>query len=159
MESMTPQPGTKLALDPRDERLVDGASRWMGMLGRFQVLFGGLVLLLEVGAALGYWLVDRLDEAAAASSETTPPLVALGTISTETAAMIAIGILIFGGLMVRGGTLLIDAAEDFERHLHQKDDADRLLHDGLVRLGTYFVLESLLVGAVLAGLMLLGARP
>lgn len=157
MDGMASQPAARIALDPRDQRLVDGASRWMGMLGRFQVLFGGLVLLLEIGAAIAYWLIDRLDEAAA-TSETTPPVVSLGTVSNETVAILAVAILVFGGVMVRGGTLLIDAAEDFERHLHQKDDADRLLYDGLKRLGTYFVLESLLVAGALAGLMFLGAR-
>lgn len=150
-------PPPPISLDLRDQRLVDGAARWMGMLGRFQVLLGGLVLLLEIGAALAYWLVEQLDEAAATA--TTPPVVSLGTVSSETVAVVAVAVLLVGGVTVRCGTLLIDAAEDFERSLLQKDAADRLLHDGLSRLGTYFVLESLLVGAALAGLLVLGARP
>jgi hypothetical protein len=153
---MASPPAARLTLDPRDQRLVDGAARWMGMLGRFQVLLGGLVLLLEVGAALAYWLVDRLDDASHAS-ETSPPLVTLGSVSSDTVALVAASVLLFGGITVRGGTLLIDAAEDFERYLQQKD-ADRLLHDGLARLGSYFLLESLLVGAALAGLLFAGAR-
>jgi hypothetical protein len=153
---MASSPAARLSLDPRDQRLVDGAARWMGMLGRFQVLLGGLVLLLEIGAALAVWLVDRLDDASD-MSETSPPLVTLGSVSSDTVAIVAVVVLLFGGITVRGGTLLIDAAEDFERYLQQKD-ADRLLHDGLSRLGSYFFLESLLVAAALAALLVAGAR-
>lgn len=149
--------GEAMALDPRDQRLVDGAARWMGMLGRFQVLFGGVVLLLVVGAGLAYWLTDRLEDGD--GSATTPPLVALGSVTTTTVAIIAGAIVLVGAVLVRGGTLLIDAAEDFERHLHQPAEGERLLYDGLRRLGTYFLLESLLVGAVLLALMALGVRP
>lgn len=156
MDRMTSQPH-ELALDVRDQRLVDGASRWMGMLGRFQVLFGGVVLLLVVGAALAYWLTDRLEEAS--GTETSPPLVSLGAVSTSTIALVTAAVVLFGAILVRGGTLLIDAAEDFERHLHQKDDADRLLHDGMRRLGTYFLLESILVGGVVAAILSLLVRP
>jgi len=152
-----------LALDPRDARLVDGAARWMGMLGRFQVLFGGLTLFLVVGAGLALWLTDAADGSDA--SATTPPLVTLGEVDPLAVAAVAAVIAMMAALMVRGGTLLIDAAEDFERYLAQVSnpsqasavDGDSLLLDGLRRLGTYFVLESLLVAVVLAGVVFGGA--
>ncbi len=144
-----------LALDPRDARLVDGAARWMGMLGRFQVLFGGLTLFLIVGAGLALWLTDAADGSDA--SATTPPLVTLGEVDPLAVAAVAAVIVVMAALVVRGGTLLIDAAEDFERYLHPlsggKSTDESLLLDGLRRLGTYFVLESLLVGVVLAAVV------
>lgn len=147
-----------LALDPRDARLVDGAARWMGMLGRFQVLFGGLTLFLIVGAGLALWLTDAAD--ASDASATTPPLVTLGEVDPLAVAAGAAVIALLAALVVRGGTLLIDAAEDFERYLHQVSaattDGDALLLDGLRRLGTYFVLESLLVAVVLGAVVLGG---
>jgi hypothetical protein len=149
--------GSPLTLDPGDERLVDGAARWMGMLGRFQVLFGGLSLLFAVGAGLSLWLTDAMEDGDA--SATTPPLVTLGDVSPLAVAGIGVLILVVGGVLVRGGTLLIDAAEDFERHLAHKDGGELLLIDGMRRLGTYFVLESVLVALVLAGLVALGVRP
>lgn len=151
-----PQP-LPVALDPRDERLVDGAARWMGMLGRFQVLFGGLSLLLVVGAGLSLWLTDAMEDGDA--SATTPPIVTLGDITPTGALGVAALIVLVGGVLVRGGTLLIDAAEDFERHLQNKTSREPLLVDGMRRLGTYFLLESLLVALVLTGLVLLGVRP
>ena len=126
-----------LALDPRDARLVDGAARWMGMLGRFQVLFGGLTLFLVVGAGLALWLTDAADGSDA--SATTPPLVTLGEVDPLAVAAVAAVIVALALLVVRGGTLLIDAAEDFERYLvqlsnpasAQPSEGDSLLLDGL----------------------------
>jgi hypothetical protein len=147
-----------VALDPRDERLVDGAARWMGMLGRFQVLFGGLVLLLVLGAGLALWLTDAIEDGGDASA-TTPPLVTLGEVEPTTLLGIAALVVLLGGVLLRGGTLLIDAAEDFERHLANKAGREPLLVDGMRRLGSYFILESLIVGLVLGGLIYLGVRP
>lgn len=147
-----------LALDPRDARLLDGAARWMGMMGRFQVLLGGLALFLIVGAGLALWLTDAAD--ASDASATTPPLVTLGEVDPVAVAAGAAVIALLSALVVRGGALLIDAAEDFERYLHQvsaaTSDADALLLDGLRRLGTYFVIESLLVAVVLGAVVLGG---
>ena len=148
---------TSLALDPRDQRLVDGAARWMSMLGRFQVLLGGLLLLFAVGAGLALWVTDAME--GGDTSATTPPLVTLGQVEPIAVAAVFAVVLLFGAVLVRGGTLLIDAAEVFERHLAQKDRSESLLLDGMRRLGTYFLLESVLVAAVLAGLIAMGARP
>jgi hypothetical protein len=162
-ESTSDGTSEALALDPRDARLVDGAARWMGMLGRFQVLFGGLTLFLIVGAGLALWLTDAADGSDA--SATTPPLVTLGEVDPLAVAAVAAAIAGLAALLVRGGTLLIDAAEDFERYLAQlssaqastpRPDGDALLLDGLRRLGTYFVLESLLVAVVLAAVVFAG---
>lgn len=127
------------------------------MLGRFQVLLGGLLLLFAVGAGLAFWLTDAME--GGDTSATTPPLVTLGEVEPLVVAVVFGIVMLVGGVLVRGGALLIDAAEDFERHLAQKDRNDALLLDGMRRLGTYFLLESLLVAATLAGLIALGARP
>ena len=146
-------------LDPRDERLVDGASRWMGLLGRFQVLSGGLVLLMVLGAALVLWLTDAMDtgDPGAASS---PPLMTLGEVAPRTLGLVAAGLTVGGALFAWSGLLLVDASEDLEHHIRVKAGADlRILEDGLRRLGTYFAVESLFVAAALAALasLLVGA--
>lgn len=147
--------GHLLALTPTDARLVDGAARWMGMFGRFQVLAGGLAIALVVLGAFSHWLSGVLEDASA--SATTPPVVTLGDVSSSTVLAVAIVILVVGAIVARAGTLLIDAAEDLERALHVKGTTDAALFDlGLRRLGAYYALETLLVAAVAAGLAYAG---
>lgn len=147
--------GHRLALVPADARLVDGAARWMGMFGRFQVLAGGLGIALVVLAAFSHWLSGALEDAS--ESATSPPVVTLGDVSSTSVLIAAVSVLLFGALLVRAGTLLIDAAEDLERALHVQGETDADLFDlGLRRLGSYFALESLIVAAVAAGLAYAG---
>lgn len=147
--------GHRLALIPADARLVDGAARWMGMFGRFQVLAGGLAIALVVLAGFSHWLSGLLEDAS--ESATSPPVVTLGDVSSTSVLVAAVAVLGFGAILVRGGTLLIDAAEDLERALHVKGETDAELFDlGLRRLGSYFVLESLLVAALAGGLAYAG---
>lgn len=141
----------RLALAPADARVVDGAARWMGMFGRFQVLAGGLCIVLVLLAAFSHWLSGMLEDAS--ESSTSPPVVTLGDVSSTAVLGVALGVLVLGGLLVRGGTLLIDSAEDLERALHVRGETDADLFDsGLRRLGAYLALESILVAAVAAGL-------
>ena len=74
-----------VVLTKEQERAIDGAARWMGLLGRFQVLAGGTIALLVVVAALA-WALGQAPTTEVESS-TTPPLVRLGEVSTETLAL------------------------------------------------------------------------
>ncbi len=144
-----------LPLDPKDERAIDKTARWMGMLGRFEVLSGALVLLLAVVLSLG-WGFSSMTRPEV-ESETTPPLVRLGEVSSLQMA-IAIGLtIVVGGLVLRAGILFTDAAEDLEHHVHAKQEGVPYLEDALLTLARAFVLDALLLGLVTLGLAWLGS--
>lgn len=156
---MTVEAGDKKArvpsdvvLTPEQERAIDGAARWMGLLGRFQVLAGGLISLLVVVGALA-WALGQAPTTEVESS-TTPPLVRLGEVSTEALALSGGIILAFGLLLLRGGVLLTDAAEDLEHHA-----TGRFVEAGLGHLAGYFVTEIALVAVAIALVLGFGALP
>lgn len=138
-----------IALSRDEERVVDRAARWMGMLGRFQVLAGGVLTLIVIVGAI-VWALGQSNPAEV-SSETTPPLVRLGDVSTEQAAIAGAIVLAVGLLVLRGGVLLTDAAEDLERHAH-----GRGIEAGLTHLSGYYVTEVLLVLIPIAVAIVLG---
>jgi hypothetical protein len=137
---------SEVALAPEEERGIDRAARWMGMLGRFQVLAGGvLALIVAVGGLV--WAINDASPTEVESS-TTPPLIRLGEVSTQSAAIAGAIVLAFGLLFLRGGVLLTDAAEDIERHT-----SGRSIEAGLRHLAGYYVTEIVLI-AIVIGLAL-----
>lgn len=145
----------QLPFDPRDERTIDGTARWMGTLGRFQVLAGALGLLLAVGAIVA-WTFGAV-MAPEVESDTTPPLVRLGEVST-TQLVGAVAIVVFLAVLVlRGGVLLTDAAEDLEHHIHATDEDAPYLEDAFVALAKAFFLDATLVAIVGGALVWLGS--
>lgn len=143
---------SRIPFDPREERVIDGLARWMGVLGRFQVLAGGVLLLSILGVAIAY-ATTGAPAPDAAASDTTPPLVRLGEVPLEAIAAIAIGVLVVGAILMRGGVLLTDAAEDLERVIHTDDLDQHHIENALRRLRAYFRMELLLVAAVLASVI------
>jgi hypothetical protein len=141
-----------LVLTAEQERSIDGAARWMGLLGRFQVLAGGLISLLVVVAALA-WAIGQAPVTEVESS-TTPPLVRLGEVSTEALALSGGIVLAFGLLLLRGGVLLTDAAEDLEHHT-----TGRFVEAGLNHLAGYFVTEIALIAVAIALVLGIGTLP
>lgn len=134
---------SEIALAPDEERAIDRAARWMGMLGRFQVLAGGVLSLIAlVGGVV--WAVNN-GSPTEVESTTTPSLVRLGEVSTQSAAIAGAIVLAFGLLFLRGGVMLTDAAEDLERHA-----SGRSFEAGLRHLAGYYVTEILLVAIVIA---------
>ena len=140
---------SEIALAPDEERAIDRAARWMGMLGRFQVLAGG-VLSLIVGIGGIVWAVNDASPVEVESS-TTPPLVRLGEVSTQSAAIAGAIMLAFGLLFLRGGVMLTDAAEDIERHT-----TGRSFEAGLRHLAGYYVTEIFLIAIVMGIAIALG---
>jgi hypothetical protein len=137
---------SEVALSPDQERAIDRAARWMGMLGRFQVLAGGVLsLIVAIGGIV--WAVNDASPVEVESS-TTPPLIRLGEVSTQSAAMAGAIVLAFGLLLLRGGVMLTDAAEDMERHT-----TGRSIEPGLRHLAGYYTTELLLI-AIVSGLAL-----
>ena len=140
---------SEIALAPDEERAIDRAARWMGMLGRFQVLAGGVLSLIVCIGGL-VWAVNNASPVEVQSS-TTPPLVRLGEVSTQSAAIAGAILLAFGLLFLRGGVMLTDAAEDLERHA-----SGRSIEAGLRHLAGYFVTEILLIAIVFTIAIVLG---
>lgn len=129
---------------------IDRAARWMGWLGRAQVLAGGLISLLVVVAALA-WAIGQ-SPSTEVESNTTPPLIRLGEVPTDALALWCGIALAFGFLLLRGGMLLTDAAEDLEHHA-----TGRFVEAGLGHLAGYFVTEIALVGVAIGLVLGLGA--
>lgn len=145
----------ELPFELRDERTIDGTARWMGMLGRFQVLAGSLALLGAVGLVLG-WTYSSAT-APEVESDTTPPLVRLGEVSSAEVG-VAIAVVVAVGLLVlRGGVLLTDAAEDLEHHIHANDGEAPYLEDALVALAKAFAIDATLLALAGAALYWLGS--
>jgi len=127
--------------------VIDSVSRWMGLLGRFQVLGGGLLVLAVLGIAVTYLTVEALPE----PGEVVTPLVALGEMTMRTVWAIAAGLAVVGALVLRGGVLLTDAAEDLERIVHTDDLDQQHLEMALSRLRSFYRVELLLTGLAAAG--------
>jgi hypothetical protein len=121
------------------------------------VLAGGLLLLTVLGVAIAYGTTESLDGPATAS-DTTPPLVTLGEIDPRILIAIGIGAVALGGIILRGGVLLTDAAEDFERVVHTEALDQHHLENALRRLRSYYRLELGLALALL-GLVIAWALP
>jgi hypothetical protein len=152
------QPARRLArlpFDARDERAIDGTARWMGMLGRFQVLLGALVLLVSVGVTVT-WTFAAVT-APEVESETTPPLVRLGEVSNTQVSVVLACVVFVGILVLRGGVLLTDAAEDLEHHVHSSDEDAPYLEDALTALARAFFIDATLVGIAAALFVWLGS--
>ena len=147
-ESRSDRALSRIPFDPREERVIDGLARWMGVLGRFQVLAGGLLLLTVLGIAIAYGTTTGA--APAARSDTTPPLVQLGEVPMELVIGIAVAVVLLGAILLRGGVLLTDAAEDLERVVHTDDLDQHHLEHALRRLRSYYRMELLLMALLLA---------
>lgn len=146
----------RIPFDPREERVIDSMARWMGVLGRFQVLAGGLLMLVVIGVAIAYGTTEAFSDPAAADAadDTAPPLVTLGEVTIEVVAGLGAVALALGILVLGGGVLMIDAAEDFERLVHTGEQDQQHLEHALRRLRAYYRIEALLavllLGAALA---------
>lgn len=150
-ESRPDRSVSRIPFDPREERVIDGLARWMGVLGRFQVLAGGILLLGVLGVAIAYGMTTGASPTT--SSDTTPPLVRLGEVPFE--AVIAAGAVVvaLGALLLRGGVLLTDAAEDLEHVVHTDDLDQHHLENALRRLRGYYRMELFLTAVFLAAVL------
>jgi hypothetical protein len=150
--SVIPLPLESIPFDTREERVVAGLARWMGLLGRFQIVSAtALVVMLLVTVAI----VTSAEFFEPEVEEGLAPITLGEAIDGQTllGGLIALGAFCF--VFLRGGALLIAAAEDLE-HLLATDDLDQHhLESALRRLRAYFVLECLLVGfgMVAAGIL------
>ncbi len=125
------------------------------MLGRFQVLTGALGLLLSTGVGVAWTFAEVT--APELESDTTPPLIRLGEVSTLQISIVLVVVVVIGLLVLRGGVLLTDAAEDLEHHVHSSDEDAPYLEDALTALARAFFIDATLVALTTAGLVWLGS--
>lgn len=125
------------------------------MLGRFQVLAGALGLLFSIGVGVAWTFAEVT--APEIESDTTPPLVRLGEVSTLEVSLVLVAVVLVGLLVLRGGVLLTDAAEDLEHHVHSSDEDAPYLEDALTSLARAFFIDATLVALTAAGLVWLGS--
>lgn len=138
---------SRIPFDPREERVITGLARWMGRLGRFQIVASVFVFVVLL-AVTGIVTTVQVIEPAAGASEA--PLVSVGEISRNAIAGVVVGVIVFSLLFLRGGMLLLGAAEDLETVVGTDELDQHHLEGALRRLRSYFILESLLMLALAA---------
>lgn len=150
---------SRIAFDKREERVVSDLARWLGLLGRFQIVGATFIFIMLLAVAALVTTAEVIEPAAGAASE--QPLVSMGEVSRGTIGIVVAAVVGFTLVFFRGGMLLVSAAEDLETVV-TKDERDGHFLDGAIRkLRSYFVLESLLMmvaaAAVYAATILGGA--
>jgi len=145
----------ELPLDAREERVIDTTARWMGTLGRFQILSGGLLLLLCVSVGVA-WTFSSVT-AAEVATDTTPPLVTLGEVSNVHMGIAMSLVALFATIILRGGVLFTDAADDLEHHIHSSEKNALHLEDAVSALGRALWLDTFIAFVIAAVLVWLGA--
>lgn len=126
--------------------MVSDLARWMGLLGRFQVVAATFVFVLLLAAAA---LVTAVEVLEPGSAEGLP--VSIGEVSRTTMATIVAVVLGFTIVVLRGGMLLIASAEDLEGANGEDARVVEMLDGALRRLRAYFVLEGVLMAAIVVG--------
>jgi hypothetical protein len=143
---------SQIPFDPREGRAVSDLARWMGLLGRFQIVAAVFVFILLLAAAALVTTAEVLEPASGAESgeAAEEPLVKIGEVSRGAIAITVLIVVAFSLLFLRGGMLLISAAEDLELVAVNEGGRKSHLDGALRRLRSYFVLESILMAGVAA---------
>lgn len=139
---------SRIPFDPREVRVVSDLARWMGLLGRFQIVGSTFLFLLLLAAAALVTTAEVLEPAARAADE--QPLVRIGEVSRTTVGLVVAVVVAFTLVFFRGGMLLVSAAEDLESVAASDERDGHLLDSAVRRLRSYFVLETLLMAGVAA---------
>ena len=138
---------SRIPFDPREERVIAGLARWMGRLGRFQIVAAGFVFILLLAATGVVSMVELIEPATATAGDT--PLISIGDVPRFAIAGTIAAVVVLSLVVLRGGMLLLSAAEDLESVVTTDELDQHHLEGALRRLKSYFVLESclMLVGA------------
>ena len=137
---------SRIPFDPREQRVVTGLAKWMGLLGRFQIVasvFTFVVLLAVTGIVT---TIEVIDPATASGAE--EPLVSVGEVSRGAVAAVVGVVVVFTLIFLRGGMLLLSASDELETVLTTDELDQHHLEGALRRLRSYFVLESVVMVAI-----------
>lgn len=141
---------SRIPFDPREVHVVSGLSRWMGLLGRFQIVAAVFIFVVLLAVTGIVTTVEVIDPAASSAGE--EPLVSVGEVSREAIGAVVAGVVLFSLLFLRGGMLLLSASDDLDTVVNTDALDQHHLEGALRRLKSYFVLESLLMVAISVGL-------
>ena len=137
----------RIAFDPREERVISDLARWMGRLGRFQIV-GAVFIFVALLAVTGIITTVEVIEPVAAGGQA--PLVSVGEISRGAIAALVVCVVAFSLIFLRGGMILLGAAEDLETVVGTDELDQHHLEGALQKLRNYFVLESIFMLALAA---------
>lgn len=140
---------SRIPFDPREGRVIAGLARWMGLLGRFQIVAAVFVFVVLLAVTGIVTTVEFIEPATSAGGE--EPLVSIGEVSRGAIAAVIGVVVVLSLIFLRGGMLLLSAADDLETVVDQADNDQHALEGALRRLRSYFVLESLLMVLIAAG--------
>lgn len=142
---------SRIPFDPREERVVAGLARWMGLLGRFQIVAAVFVFAVLLAVTGIVTTVELIEPTAAPGEE---PLVSIGEVSRGAIAAVVGVVVVLSLVFLRGGMLLLSASDDLEtcigKHEVARGEGQHALEGALRRLRSYFVLESFLMVLVAA---------
>lgn len=139
---------SRIPFDPREERVITGLARWMGLLGRFQIVAAVFVFVVLLGVTGLVTTAEVLEPASDAAAE--QPLISIGEVSRGAVAAVVAVVVGFSLLFLRGGMLLIAGAEDLENVTGTSEVVQHHLEEALGRIRRYFILESLFMAGVAA---------
>jgi len=126
--------------------VISGLAHWMGRLGRFQIV-GSVFVFVSLLAVTGIITTVEVIEPVTESGQEA--LVSVGEVSRGAIALAVGAVVIFSLVFLRGGMLLVGAAEDLETVVDTELDQHHL-EDALQKVRSYFILESLLMVALAA---------
>lgn len=139
---------SRIPFDPREVRVIADLARWMGRLGRFQIVAAVFVFVVLLAITGIVTTVQVIEPAVGGAEE---PLVSVGEISRNAIAGVVLAVVVFSLVFLRGGMLLLGAAEELETVLGTDELDQHHLEGALRRLRSYFILESVLMSALVAG--------
>ena len=137
-----------IPFDPREARVLSGLARWMGLLGRFQIVGAVFVFVVLLGVTGLVTTAEFLEPASASGAE--EPLVSMGEVSRGSVAAVVGVIITLSLLFLRQGMLLISGAEELEAVVGDEAEGQESLEEALRKLRGYFVFESLFMVCIAA---------
>jgi len=139
---------TRFDFDSRQARVVSDLARWMGLLGRFQIVGATFLFIMLLAVAALVTTAEVLEPAVGPTPEA--PLVSIGEVSRTGIGIVVAGVVGFTLVFLRGGMLLVSAAEDLDTVIAKDKRDESSLETALRKLRSYFVIESVLMVAIAA---------
>jgi len=140
---------SRIPFDPREQRVVTGLAKWMGVLGRFQIVAAVFIFVVLLGVT---GIVTTVEVIEPATSAGEAPLVSIGEVSRGAVAAVIGAVVVFSLIFLRGGMLLLSASDELETVISTDDLDQHHLEGALRRLKSYFVLEAFVMVALASGI-------
>lgn len=144
---MTMRALSRIPFAPREQRVISGLGKWMGRLGRFQIVASVFVFVVLLAVTGVITTVEVIEPATATGEQ---PLVSIGEVSRGAIAAVVAVVIVISLVFLRGGMLLISASDDLESVATTDELVQHHMEGALRRLRSYFILESLLMIGIVA---------